>query len=916
LALSAQRTERIYLSGTDKDHTVDWEFTVDGGRRSGEKTTIPVPSHWEQHGFGTYNYGQEDAAKQSRETGKYRYVFAAPVDLRDKHVNLVFDGVMTDATVRLNGRSVGPTHLGAFYRFRYDVSDLLRPGGENVLEVDVAKSSANASVNQAERQADYWIFGGIFRPVWLEVLPEEHLEQVSIDANADGVFRAVVRRNKNESTRRLEVIITNPRYPGSIFLAREFIFPAGQETLEVIDTVLGAQVWSAEFPMLHHLTVRLKEEETVHHELEDKFGFRTVEVRPHDGIYVNGTKIRFKGVNRHCFWPETGRTLSQEVDVNDAILIKSMNMNAVRMSHYPPDPSFLDAADSLGLYIIDELAGWQTPYDDAAGTPLVKEMVERDVNHPSVILWSNGNEGGNNHNLLPLYAKYDPQQRTVIHPWGVINHTDTKHYKPFDCCAGTLFYGNEVFFPTEMQHGMYDGGHGAGLDELWDAMLKDPQSAGGFLWNLSDEGIVRTDRDGFIDTYGNYGADGILGPHREKEGSYYTIREIWSPIHLEQHPLWAGDRGRVRVENRYHRTNLRECTFTRTLVRYPHPTGNQAKTTTPLRLRSPDLEPGLSAYLNLQLPPDWQEYDAVDLVATDPHGKTVMEWTLAIKGAEAVSLPHLTDLPVLGKPIASERRNFLHVTVGEIEVTFTRNDGELFNVKGPNGYFPFTGGPFLDSDTTVALTDLRWEETPAGIRVIPTYSHCLREISWLIRPDGIVQLDYAFVPVELKKYGGRSLDYIGLNFHADTTRLKGVNFLGAGPYRVYKNRMKGPRQGVHYKAHNDAITGLEWDYPEFKGYFRNFHWARFAYADTPFTIYNATDDVFLRLFTPRLPADARPGVRVPYPAGDISFVHAIPPIGTKFKEPRKLGPAGQTNQYAPAPTDNKLFSARLYFQFW
>jgi beta-galactosidase/beta-glucuronidase len=137
----------------------------------------------------------------------------------------------------------------------------------------------------------------------------------------------------------------------------------------------------------------LSDGKTILHTINEKIGFRTVEVREHDGIYINGTKIMFKGICRHSFWPESGRTTSKKISIDDVLLMKSMNMNAVRMSHYPPDKHFLDACDSLGLYVLDELGGWQKSYDTDIGKKLVKEMVVRDVNHPCIVLWDNGNEG-------------------------------------------------------------------------------------------------------------------------------------------------------------------------------------------------------------------------------------------------------------------------------------------------------------------------------------------------------------------------------------------------------------------------------------------------------------------------------------------------------------------------------------------
>ena len=151
----------------------------------------------------------------------------------------------------------------------------------------------------------------------------------------------------------------------------------------------------------------------------------------------------------------------------DALLIKEMNMNAVR-SHYPPDEHFLDMCDSLGLVYMDELAGWQNGYDSRVGAKLVKEMIERDVNHPCIILWSNGNEGGWNTQTDPLFAQYDRlQKRHMVHPWADFNDLDTHHYPTYLTGVARFTNGYKVFMPTEFMHAMYDQGGGAGLRDFW-----------------------------------------------------------------------------------------------------------------------------------------------------------------------------------------------------------------------------------------------------------------------------------------------------------------------------------------------------------------------------------------------------------------------------------------------------------------
>src|SRR5689334_9530152 len=165
--LFALETEVQFLSGHDKDDAVPWEFFCTSGAHSGFWTNLPVPSQWDVKGFGTLNY-HKDFTNAWSEQGLYAHTFAVPPNWSGRRVFLVFEGVMTDTAAKLNGQSVGPMHQGSFYRFKYDVTSVVNFGATNRLEVTVAKHSANASVNNAERLGDYWVFGGIYRPVYLE----------------------------------------------------------------------------------------------------------------------------------------------------------------------------------------------------------------------------------------------------------------------------------------------------------------------------------------------------------------------------------------------------------------------------------------------------------------------------------------------------------------------------------------------------------------------------------------------------------------------------------------------------------------------------------------------------------------------------------------------------------------------------
>lgn len=280
---------------------------------------------------------------------------------------------------------------GSLLSFSYNVTDFLKYGKKNLLEVTVAKESENASVNLAERRADYWNFGGIFRPVFLEVKPAVNLRHIAIDAKMDGTFRANCYTNISNDGMSIRTQILDKK--GKKITETTVPIKAGGDWTSLQLNVSNPALWTAETPNLYKAQFSLldKAGKVLHSETEN-FGFRTIEVRESDGLYINGVRINVRGVNRHSFRPESGRTLSKAKNIEDVLLMKSMNMNSVRLSHYPADPEFLEACDSLGLYVMDELGGWHGKYDTPTGVRLIEGMIERDVNHPSIIWWSNGNE--------------------------------------------------------------------------------------------------------------------------------------------------------------------------------------------------------------------------------------------------------------------------------------------------------------------------------------------------------------------------------------------------------------------------------------------------------------------------------------------------------------------------------------------
>ena len=898
----SQATIIKYLSGTDKDHTVLWDFYCSEGRNSDKWTKIPVPSNWELQGFGTYNYGHDKV--KGNEQGLYKHEFPSG-NVRGKKVFIVFEGSMTDTKVMINGKQAGPIHQGSFYRFKYDITDLIKPDSKNLLEVTVDKTSANASINKAERTSDFWVFGGIYRPVYLEIVPSAFIDRMAVNAKADGSFQMDVypQNLKGDETIEAQVQKLSGENVGKAFSVKA---NNTQDHLELKSDFTNPILWSAEFPNLYQVIITLKNNQGPIHRVKQKFGFRTIELRINDGFYVNGARVILKGNNRHSFWPETGRTLSHNVQLMDVRLMKEMNMNAVRMSHYPPDQDFLDVCDSLGLYVLDELTGWQTKYDTEVGRKLVKELVVRDVNHPSIIFWDNGNEGGWNTDLDNDYALYDPQKRTVLHPWAKFNGTDTKHYPDYNYIVKSVATEENVFFTTEFMHGLYDGGAGAALDDFWSLMLKHPHGAGGFIWAFLDEAVVRTDKNGIYDSDGNHGADGIVGPHREKEASFYTIKEIWSPVYVDTKSIDAGFTGKIPVENRYSFTNLNQCTFKWKLVKFPSASD---KTTSSITKASgsavaPVLKPGEKGTLNLTLPASWSANDALYLTAYGPDKKEIFTWSWAISTPAAI-VQKISLSPAKSSIKAEETASSLTVSCDGISYYFDKSTGYIQKVVKPASTVSLSNGPVL-----------------AGVNTqLKQFTHTSLNGQYIVEADyqgaGSLHVKWTFASGQAAKleyqYAQQGdADFMGITFNYPEEKITGMKWLGRGPYKVWQNRLKGQQFGVWRKSYNNSITGETFGYPEFKGYHAEVNWVKIENKESPFTVYTADKNMFLQMLHPDREKDAlaNNNVEPPFPEGSIGFLNAISPIGTKFQAAKVMGPQSQKSN-----NNGEKISGTLWFDF-
>jgi len=562
-----------------------WDGDDPDHRPPGEWTDIPVPAHWVLEGHGSPAYSNRrypfpidpPYPPDENPIGDYRLVFDADPQLLAAAV-LRFDGIESAAQIRLNGRLLGETR-GSRLTHEFDVSQVLRATG-NVLAVRVAQFS---DASYLEDQ-DMWWLPGIFRDVDLVALPAQGIWDAFAITDYDPV----------EGTGMIDLSLTGNRPDaGPVRL----VVPELEIDLEVTGGgVVGVgpvEPWSAESPRLYRGELRAPDET-----LSLALGFRRVEVR--DAVLlVNGAPVQLRGVNRHEHDPRHGRALPAGRDRQDLLLMKQHNINAVRTSHYPPSPAFLDLTDELGFYVILECdlethgfeeIGWKhNPSADPAWRDAyldrMQRTVHRDKNHASVLLWSLGNESGTGENLEAMAAwtrAFDASR--LIHYEGDWESTYVDVYSrmyagfaetrqigeevenppEFDATAARMHRRELPFVQCEYAHAMGNGP--GGLQEYQELFDRYPRLAGGFVWEWIEHGIAVTGPDGrpgyaYGGDFGeathdsNFVIDGLVGADREIRPGLTALAHWFAPVRIEV------DESVVRVHNRYAFSDLSGLRF-------------------------------------------------------------------------------------------------------------------------------------------------------------------------------------------------------------------------------------------------------------------------------------------------------------------------------------------------------------------
>jgi beta-galactosidase len=531
-------------------------------------------------------------------TGVYEREVDVPAEWAGRRIVLQVGAAESVLLVHVDERPVGvskDSHLAA----EFDLSDVVRPGERALLRLTVVKWS---DASHLEDQ-DQWWHAGITRSVLLYATDPLRLADVTVRTRCDGGLR-VDCQVRDAGGALPEGWYVTGELDGQLLTQDAEYERFKEEDGRVSDflgearlttVVAGVRAWTAETPELYDLTVRLHRADgsvadTSHH----RVGFREVEIRGRD-LLLNGERVYIRGVNRHDFHPLTGRTVSYDDMRADLVTLKRFGFNAIRTAHYPNDPTLLDLADELGFYVVDEanIEAHDHAHEIAddprylgAFVDRVSRMVLRDKNHPSVIIWSLGNESdyGANHDAAAGWLRrHDPSRPLQYEGAAKLGWADPKvasdiacpMYAPLEDCVAHALSGEQTkpLIQCEYSHAM--GNSNGTLADHWAAIESTPGLQGGFIWEFWDHGILQRVNDGrpagrggaglydngvtapghrwayggdFGETThdGAFVADGVVFPDRTPKPVMYEHREIAAPVRL----AYVG--GELRLTNHQH----------------------------------------------------------------------------------------------------------------------------------------------------------------------------------------------------------------------------------------------------------------------------------------------------------------------------------------------------------------------------
>jgi len=554
---------------------------------------ILVPGNWEFQGFGvpiyvnipyewTNNPEPPEVPADHNPVGSYRRDFEIPESWQGKQVYVHFGAVKSAFYVWINGEKVGYSQ-GSKTPAEFEITPFITPG-ENSIAVEVYRWSDGSWL---ECQ-DFWRVSGIERDVYLEARPEVHISDYFCRSRllqdyTDGLLDLDIKvSNHSTSPQAVNVNVKVFRRDGTQPVWEDRleakVMEKGEVRLNTSSAIAGILPWSAEVPNLYDLVMEVQDQEGgLLEAVSGRIGFRTSEIR-NGQLLVNGKAILLKGVNRHEHDPYTGHYISRESMLNDIRLMKENNINAVRTSHYPNDPEWYRLCDEFGLYVIDEAnieshgMGY-APERTLGNDPRFMKshldrtirMVERDKNHPSVIIWSLGNEAGNG---ICFEATYDwiktKDPTRPVQYERAVRERNTDIFCPMYMKIPAMeeyarVLRDRPLIQCEYAHSM--GNSTGNFQDYWNVIEANDQLQGGFIWDWVDQGMAAETADGkFYWAFGgDYGTDavpsdsnfcmnGLVFPDRTPQPALEEVKKVYQYIGFEPAPFYNN---RIRITNKY-----------------------------------------------------------------------------------------------------------------------------------------------------------------------------------------------------------------------------------------------------------------------------------------------------------------------------------------------------------------------------
>jgi len=709
---------------------------------------IRVPANWELEGYGTPIYTDMEYPFPSdppriphdwNPVGSYKRTFTIPKKWKGRQVFLYFGGVKSAFYVWVNGRNIGYSQ-GSKTPAEFNITEYLREG-DNTLSLEVYRWSDGAYLEDQ----DYWKISGIERDVLLLSTPNVYVRDFFVRAGLDEDYKNgllyldvdlknALTQKAGKHTVEVRLVEEERMSPAVLEMTRDVILgPSDDIHISFESTVPHPKKWSAETPNLYSLVISLLDSAGNKLEaLSCGIGFRTVEIKDRQ-LLVNGVPVTIRGVDRHEHDPITGRVITKELMIKDIRLMKRFNINAVRTSHYPNRPEWYDLCDRYGLYLVDEAnieAHGSDPYNPEktlADKPQWREafmdrtvrMVERDKNHPSVIVWSLSNETGYGQNFRDTYQWI--KQRDPTRPvqsedatrLGGLTDIYCPMYNTIDqIVAFAQSDDPRPLILCEYAHAM--GNSVGNLQDYWDAIQAYPSLQGGFIWDWVDQTFLKENEEGVafwayggdmgftgVPNDSNFCVNGLVHADRTPHPHIWEVKKVYQPVQIRPVDMKAGF---VKIINTYDFVNLNTLRFIWEIE-------GDGRRITGGELSKLDVAPGDSIIVDLELPeiepePGVEYYLMVGALTRNrtelvPMGHTVAWEQIKLPVYKQARRIDTTKLPEIA---LSENDDEIALSGREFSLRFSEELGTLcsFKFRGTelvrSGLIPDFWRPVTDND--------------------------------------------------------------------------------------------------------------------------------------------------------------------------------------------------------------------------